>query len=479
MLQALRTQPVAAWLAALGIAIAIGLGAGLAIEPLVALGLLAGAGVAALLVAALGAPKTALVGTIFLLYSYAGWVVLHRFGLPDATPLLLIMVLGTLVLRHLTRGEPLVLHGVGVGLAIAITWGLSAYFAEDQGASVAQLADFAGYALLLVLLVSTLAEARWLRRVHWAIALGAGFLAVLAIVHQATGATGDDFEGFAGINEDTARGGALPRSEGPLQANNFAQMLLVASVFGLYLAARSRGWRRWLAAASFLACVTTVFLTGSRGGLIALLAVWVLVVALRPIPRRLSVGAAVACLILLLAVMPASYFERIGAGAAGVVGGATESEEGAVRGRGAENLAAIYMFADNPLLGVGPANFPVHYLEYAADVGVERRGEARAAHSLYLEALAETGLLGTAAFLAVLVGALVGSWRARGRLRGEASTLAEASFVALAGFLVAGLFLHAAYPRYLWITVAVALTAARMGAPARPGAQPPQPLRDE
>ena len=70
------------------------------------------------------------------------------------------------------------------------------------------------------------------------------------------------------------------------------------------------------------------------------------------------------------------------------------------------------MWADHPLVGVGPDNFEVHYQEYSEAIGTDPRPEQRGAHNLYLESLAETGLLGATAFFGVLWLAL------RGRLAG-------------------------------------------------------------
>ena len=63
-------------------------------------------------------------------------------------------------------------------------------------------------------------------------------------------------------------------------------------------------------------------------------------------------------------------------------------------------------------------------------------------------------LLGTAA---------VGAWRARRTFVGADSLVAEGVFVAFAGFLFNAIFLHRAYENYLWIMLALALTAARLG----------------
>jgi len=65
--------------------------------------------------------------------------------------------------------------------------------------------------------------------------------------------------------------------------------------------------------------------------------------------------------------------------------------------------AAWAMFTDYPVLGVGPDNFHVRFGDYS---GVPESKLGTHAHSMYLEALADTGVVGFAA-LAGLVGVAV------------------------------------------------------------------------
>jgi putative inorganic carbon (HCO3(-)) transporter len=92
-------------------------------------------------------------------------------------------------------------------------------------------------------------------------------------------------------------------------------------------------------------------------------------------------------------------------------------------------------------------------------IGLDPRLEQREAHSLYLQSLAETGIVGFLALLAILWLALRGAWRARQTLGGRDAVLGEGIFVALVSFLVAGTFLHLTYPRYMWMMVGFALAA--------------------
>ena len=95
------------------------------------------------------------------------------------------------------------------------------------------------------------------------------------------------------------------------------------------------------------------------------------------------------------------------------------------------------MFRARPLLGVGPDNFRLVYGEYA---GVERWDKGIHANSLYLEWLADTGILGSLAFLAVMLALAVHVYRSLRALT-DAPRPERVWFPALSAALVAW-FVH-------------------------------------
>jgi len=464
-----RTSPMTWWGAA-GTS-AILLGAALVAVPLALVAVILLPVMAALLVAVSREPRWLLIAMLVLLYSYAGWVLGHRAGLSDFTMALLPWLLVLLLLRRaLTRERLRLPREARVLVALAAAWALSAAFASDSGRALAHVAELAGWIVIVALMASLLDTMVWFRRALAGIALAAAILAGLSVLQAVTGSYGNDFLGFATV--DISSG--VPRSAGPLQPNNFAQILVVAAPIAAYLAISARGRPARVAWGSAAAvCVAGVLCTGSRGGSIALAMVFALMVALAPVSRRALTGAAVAAATLGLLLAPGDYTQRITA-VTGVLGSGVESsQDSALRGRASENLAAVEMFADHPLLGVGVANYPVRYQEYSQEIGLDTRTTERAPHSLYLEALAETGVIGAAVLFGVLWLALSGAWRARRALSGTDRVLVEGAFLAICGYLLAGLFLHAAYPRYLWIVVGLGFAARRLSeaAEAQPAAR--------
>lgn len=129
---------------------------------------------------------------------------------------------------------------------------------------------------------------------------------------------------------------------------------------------------------------------------------------------------------------------------------------------------AWVMFGANPVMGVGAANYTARYDDYvdltaSAARQYEDQPDLYFPHNLYLEVAAETGLVG----LVMLIAILVAAWSASGdamrpgldpRLR----TAAMAFRIALIGYLVSGIFLHFAFPRYFFLLLAFAATLQRL-----------------
>jgi hypothetical protein len=124
--------------------------------------------------------------------------------------------------------------------------------------------------------------------------------------------------------------------------------------------------------------------------------------------------------------------------------------------------AALGMLRDEPLLGVGPDNFRVRFDEYS---GMDEAHVGTHAHSLYLESLADTGVLGFAAFAGVLLCLGRACIRALGEPF-EANWLLRAALVAsLAAWLVHGVLddFERFWPAHVafWIVVGLLVRASQ------------------
>jgi putative inorganic carbon (hco3(-)) transporter len=442
------------WAARIGVAaaaFAVGSALGRAGDPLqLAVGACLGT---AALAAAVTRVRWCLVAVLFLLVAYAPDVLATRSA---AHGVIAIVVAGTLV-RWVARRERFALPPELLAFgALMLAYLAASAGASDRPAAVAETQDLVSYGVIVALLMMLLDTPAWLRRALWAVVLGVGLLAGLAILQQVTKAYGTTFGGFATV----LPAGDAMRSAGPLNPNPFGQVLVTAGVLAFYLGrGTSRSSARALAWAIAGACVVGVLYTQSRAALIALVIIAVAIGLLQGVRLRVLAVAVCAAIALGSVVAPSSLTQRVNALADGTSATSSFRDNNSLRGRTSENLAALHMWADHPLLGVGPDNFEVHYEAYSTAIGIDQRAEARSAHNLYLEAFAELGLLGGAAFLTMIWLSVSGAWRLRARLPGTDALLGEGIAVALGAFLICALTLHSAYARYEWVFLGLGLAA--------------------
>ncbi|MCH9007065.1 hypothetical protein IIA29_03510 [candidate division KSB1 bacterium] len=85
--------------------------------------------------------------------------------------------------------------------------------------------------------------------------------------------------------------------------------------------------------------------------------------------------------------------------------------------------------------------------------------KTRRAHTLYFELMAETGFLGLATFMSIVLYILFRLWLLRQRFRKtrpELANIATAFWMSIVAYLVSAVFLQLAYQRYYWLLLALA-----------------------
>jgi putative inorganic carbon (HCO3(-)) transporter len=336
--------------------------------------------------------------------------------------------------------------------------------------------------LLYVLVTNAVRTPAVLRQVLWSLLAAGAAMGALALYQQLSGSFDSNFGGFARIDEG-AKGfvvGAVDdmrqkRLGGPLgMPNRFAQIMAVLMPIALFQIHASRSRAAKLLAGAALALVAIGCALGfSRGAFVALALVSPAILILSRVRvRHLLVAAAgIACLGLLVP----QYLVRLAslstvADLASEAGGpGLEGADSSVRGRITEMVAAVLMFADHPVVGVGPDMYPENYNEYARVAGGRVRDGTREAHSMPLHIGAENGMLGLAAFGAVIWVTLRDLVRARRRAAArqpELERLVTGVLLGLLVYLAAALFLHASYIRYLWFLLGLAAATARVASDA-------------
>lgn len=469
-----RRSPTTLIVLLLAIAVAAGFGALTGANAVLGVG---AAGALLLAIAMAIRPDVAVFVVVGIVYSNAAVIAVQFHGIPAfaaiAVPgLLVVPVAYDLIVRRrpvvITSAFPLMM----VFLLIQI---IGTILADNVSSAFDELVTFVVEGIgLYVLLVNTVRTEATLRWVVWVLLAVGTILGVLSFYQDATRTYDSNYGGFAQMSDaviDSASGASTqPRLAGPIgEKNRYAQIMLMLVPLGLFwaLSTRSR-WARIAALGAAAAASLGVALTFSRGAAVGFAIVLIVMVAMgyiRPIQLAL-VGIAVA---ILLAAVP-TYGNRLGSlvDLTGVISGDTSggSPDGAVLSRATEGLAALLVFADHPLVGVGPGRFPSYYRLYADDVGFRVLHADRQAHDLYLHIAAETGILGLAAFLGILGVTLRDLIRVRRRWlvsRPEMAAMATGLMLAVVTYMTTGLFLHLSYARYFWLILAVAGAAAHIG----------------
>ncbi|MFD5799137.1 O-antigen ligase family protein [Streptomyces diastatochromogenes] len=326
--------------------------------------------------------------------------------------------------RPLSRTAAVVLGLPVPGLALA------AMGAVSPGAGLTGLGRYLQiFVLVPVAVLLLIRDRRDFRLLAWAFVGLAGWQGAIGVQQYATG-TGASYQG-----EDI-------RAVGTFGAQDVMGMATVVS-FGLVCAVglalgRTRVRERWAAAACALALLLPLALSFSRGAWIATAVTLTVQLVLAGLRRALKVAAAVVAAGVVLVggvgVGTAMLQERIDS-----ITQVTDAPDQSVTDRYTMWAAATDMWRQRPLTGVGLKGFPEYrdgHASLALSSGSDTEGAGAAyrrqpllsPHNMYLLVLSEQGLIGllclAGGWLALLVCALRGLWRARRSGRGTECALA-------------------------------------------------------
>jgi O-antigen ligase len=353
--------------------------------------------------------------------------------------------LGALPNRTALVAEVLRAHRALFGaLVLLLLWiGLSLLWATDVQLAGAALLDWVLVATTFTLLGTTITSDRYAWRACAAIVIGGVLSVAVGFVPGANA-------GFEITADEATRFSGAVGEPNYLAAGLVPAMALAAAMSTV---ARSTIGRGALVAAAGALAIGLVA-TGSRGGIVAAgVAIVAALVLARG--RRLQLGALVA----------------LGLAVAGLWL-ATSSSETVDRiktfdsGTGREDLwqVAWRMTEDNVATGVGAANCNAESGRYVRQPGQLERADLviqdpHTVHNVYLQALAELGVIGFALLLAVLGATLHATWSAISRFDAAGarrlSVLARGVLVAQISMLSASVFLSNGYDVRLWVLLAL------------------------
>jgi O-antigen ligase len=254
------------------------------------------------------------------------------------------------------------------------------------------------------------------------------------------------------------------------EPNQLAAVLVAGLVLAMALAVVShrKPLTRIVLTIAAALCLVTTFLTLSRAGLIALAAAMIAAVIVAGRWRAAAVGFAVVTLSTLLV-----FFALV----------ATPDQRGRVTevggGSGRSDIWTVgwRMVQANPVHGIGVGQFQTSAVHYVIAPGAIQRSDLivdspKVAHNIYLQVLAELGVIGLVPFLLILGFSLrcaLRAARAFERSKDHAMELiSRAVFVGLIGILTADFFASEQFSKQLWLLLGLGPALLAM-ATRRPG----------
>lgn len=407
---------------------------------------------------------------VFLTYTRFSDNAIDFYNAPSVAKFFVGLLIIAILVRWAILGERPT--GWQVPAIILVFYGLIGFFslmyARNAESVINTLSNYVKDALIALVIVVLLKRAPTFRHVIWTLLAAGIFLGALSVFQYMTGTFDNSYGGFARAELRGIAGDERDyRLTGPIgDPNFFAQIMIVLIPIALErMMHESRVILKILAGIAGALSLLTMIFTYSRGGFVAAalaLAIFFLVYPPRPLYLIIIIGLGIA----VFSFIPSSYYDRILTlqgflpDASGRIDIRTDNS---IQGRASQNLTAWNIFKQYPLVGIGLDNFEVRYPEFSKEIGLAPSASNKSLHNLYFEVATETGILGLSVFL-LLIGLSIRSiLYARSaffdipELHGYAH-LATGLLIGFVGYLVAALFIHAAFPRYFYLLIGIAFS---------------------
>ncbi len=403
---------------------------------------------------------------VFITYTRFSDIAIDVYSAPSVAKFFVALLIVAIFIRWAIFGERP--EGWQLPAALLGLYGLVGFFsllyAENSASVLYTLSNYVKDALITLVIVVMLKRGPAFRHVIWTLLAIGIFLGSLSVFQHLTGTFTNTYGGFsnaevAGISGSTSG----YRLTGPIGDPNFyAQVMVVLIPIAIERMLHERKpLFRVLAGIAAVLCTLTVVFTFSRGGFLAVVVVLAMFVIIYP-PRPLQLALLIALAIGIFFLVPRTYFDRIITldsllpNQSGTIDIRTDNS---IQGRASQYLTAWAMFKQHPLLGVGLSNFAYLYPEFSKEIGLAPSVSNRSVHSLYLEVLTETGILGISIFLSIIWLSFQSVLSARKKFldvyKVDYANLVTGLAIGFVGYLTAALFIHAAFPRYFYLLIGI------------------------
>lgn len=450
-----------------GLAILLGSAVGLAVTGLRnPIFILLGVGGLAVVIATVISAEFGLLLFLFITYTRFSDLAIDLYNAPSVAKFFVGVLIVAIFIRWALLGErPQDWQVPAVLLALYGFIGfVSLIYAQDSASVLATLSDYVKDGLIALVIVVLLKRGPAFRRVMWTLIAIGLFLGSLSVFQYVTGTFSANYGGFANAELHGLSGNTSGyRLTGPIgDANFFAQIMVVIIPIALErMLHERRFFVKTLAAITAALCTLTVIFTFSRGGFLAAVIGLGILFLLYP-PRPLQLIVFIGLSVVMLAFVPQTYYERILTLQDLIPNQSGQIDvrsDNSIQGRANHLLTGLAMFKANPILGIGLNNASTRYSEFSKEIGLAPSGANRTLHNLYLEVMAETGIVGLTVFSSLIWYALRCVASARRKFlevsQIDYANLANGLAVGFIAYLVAALFIHAAFPRYFYLLLGI------------------------
>jgi O-antigen ligase len=276
--------------------------------------------------------------------------------------------------------------------------------------------------------------------IYWMIILGTCFNGAESIINY--------FMGHAHYNQGVMR--AAGTTSFGYHPNSMAMYMATTIPMLMYLFSRHKArLTRLFAVVLICMCLFCLMITGSRSGVLTIMGV---AITLAWFTRhRLIYFAAMAILAIgIWVALPEQYKARYGTIT-------DEQVDASSQGRLDAWKAGLGMFMEKPIYGVGPGAFAAAYME--------RDGIWLYSHSLYIEIIASTGLLGLITWCFFMYQFF--RWLSRMKRqrdtaeykKNKISVFIHSNYAIIAGLLVAGVFGHILFRDTFYVMAGIIVAA--------------------
>lgn len=345
-------------------------------------------------------------------------------------------------------------------------------FAMDKDVAMANILDLGKDIVIIFCIVFALQQTQTWKNAAWLAMITTTLLCLLGVYQILSHNYTQTFIGMGSVVMQQVLEGSTatsPRIAGPINAPNmWAQVIVAIIPLVIYrIIYEPRRIVKIIAVIMLGILLFEVLNTYSRGAYLALAVIFLLIMLSFRVNLLIPIGGMALIAILFLALPPVYTQRFITLESLSPTTQNGIYQDTSFRGRASEMLAGLYMFADHPLFGLGAGNYEINYQNYAQRIGLEFRATERQAHSLYIQILSETGLLGGIAFVGIIVSlfsALAKTSKALKNTQFQNTWLPwiSALRMSMIGYLITALFLHDAYIRYFWMMVALCISAIRI-----------------